>query len=744
MDSGQPARLFPTNVPDRQWCRFDAAGFSTPVSGVIFRPARAPCCGMPLGGVATGCIDVDVRGVWGFSSLFNMLYPEKAFAGQRGNVFTAPLTRKTPAYLPMLGLALGDTTWVLASREVLDGGMLSVCADPVFVDRHATTCVPPLAGVLGAQEIHYWGHYPVVDIEYELEPVASSPPPLSVGLRAWSPFIPGDIEPSSAPCAFFELHLRNDTPSAQRGTLAFSFPGPIPPDTEGGLTYDGTASFHNPPPAWPAFPPAPARFTRRTFESGALQAVEVGDGSHSYVIGLMSPQEVRFGASLGRDGAAWTAIDHGLPEAGLKDPGASVAVPFALAAGEEQVLHLVLAWYAPEWLGAGDHRYTSMYARQFGSAIDVAVHMAPLRAGLLRRVLAWQQVIYAESQLPDWLQETLINNLALIPETTYWAVANPPLGDWCHQGGCFGMLESPRGCPQIECNPCTFYGNLPIVFFFPELARSQLEAYRRYQRADGAAPFVIGRWGPPDMATPGWDWQISLNGPVYAILVDRLWQRTGDAEVLHAFYQSVKRTMAFTMDLNPTPEGVISMPADNRGMEWFEWGEWLGMCSHLGAIRLAALRIVERMARALGDTPFEAQCRQWCAAGTAAMEEKLWVDADAGATAGGYYLNFYEEKTGRRSDAIMGYQLDGEWVANMHGVPGVFRADRVPVVLDTIRRCNMPAARCGALSFANADGRALSPDEKIVEYGSSFIFLPEIMMLAIPANASSALTIIRT
>ena len=80
---------------------------------------------------------------------------------------------------------------------------------------------------------------------------------------------------------------------------------------------------------------------------------------------------------------------------------------------------------------------------------------------------------------------------------------------------------------------CTFYGNLPVVFFFPELARSQLEGYRHYQREDGAAPFVIGRWGPPDMATPGWDWQISLNGPVYAILADRLWQRHLDACVRH-------------------------------------------------------------------------------------------------------------------------------------------------------------------------------------------------------------------
>lgn len=176
------------------------------------------------------------------------------------------------------------------------------------------------------------------------------------------------------------------------------------------------------------------------------------------------------------------------------------------------------------------------------------------------------------------------------------------------------------------------------------------------------------------------------------------------------------------MDLQSAAEGVISMPADNVGMEWFEWGEWLGMCAHLGGIRLATLRIAERMAEAMGDAEFAEQCRRWFADGSSAMEEKMWT--------GSYYLNYYEEETDRKSDVVMGYQLDGEWVADFHGVPGGFRADRVPIVLDTIRRYNMPAVVCGALSFATPNGEPVMPEEKIVEYGSDFIFLPEIMMLA--------------
>jgi uncharacterized protein (DUF608 family) len=713
-------RLFETDLPALAWREFEAVGFSGLVSGVIFRPDAPPCCGAPLGGIATGCVDIDVRGVLGLESLFNLLHPEIGFAGERGNTFIAPLTRKLPSYEPFLGLATGGKTWVLAARSILEGGLVDTCVDPVFIARRDSVELAPVVGVAAAQEIHYWGHYPVIDIEYELENGGTEPAPMSAGLRAWAPFVPGDVEASSTPCAFFEVHVRNESDVVQGVTLAFSFPGPVPPGFEGEIGRSGHPSTRASD--WPPIPGLPGGVTRRLFRRDGLRALEVSDGTRGYALGVLDGRGARFGGSLGRNGDAWAAIERALPDPAPDARGTSVAVDLVLGPNENTVVRLVLGWYAPDWQGRRENRYTAMYRKRFGSAGEVGEWAVPRYQELLRRVLSWQEVIFAEAGLPPWLRDVLINNLALIPETTYWAVAEPPLGEWCYDDGFFGMLESPRGCPQIECNPCTFYGNLPIVFFFPELARSQLEGYRHYQREDGAAPFLIGSWGPPDMASPSWNWQVSLNGPVYAVLVDRLWQRTGDDAVLRAFYPSVKQNAVFTMNLRATPEGPISMPAENVGMEWFEWGEWLGMCAHLGGIRLAALRIVERMAEAVGDTEFAGRCRAWLADGSRAMEEKMW--------AGGYYLNYYEEESGLKSEVVMGYQLDGEWVAECHGVRGVFRPDRVPVVLDTIRRCNVPPVVCGALSFATREGEPVAPGEKIVAYGSDFIFLPEIMMLA--------------
>ncbi|MBU7004994.1 MAG: hypothetical protein HXS50_05465, partial [Theionarchaea archaeon] len=60
--------LFPTDLPGSRWTRFRAEGFPDPVCGVIYRLSRPATCGMPLGGLDTGCIDLETSGMWGYST----------------------------------------------------------------------------------------------------------------------------------------------------------------------------------------------------------------------------------------------------------------------------------------------------------------------------------------------------------------------------------------------------------------------------------------------------------------------------------------------------------------------------------------------------------------------------------------------------------------------------------------------------------------------------------------------------
>jgi uncharacterized protein (DUF608 family) len=200
---------------------------------------------------------------------------------------------------------------------------------------------------------------------------------------------------------------------------------------------------------------------------------------------------------------------------------------------------------------------------------------------------------------------------------------------------------------------------------------------------------------------------------------------TPDQRYAREFYPMLKRNMIYTVNLRTTPQytvgqRIISMPDKNEGTEWFEAPEpgWSGMTAHIGGLHLAQLRIVERLAIRIGDTAFARQCADWIRAGAEAMQKWLWT--------GGYYLNYYEPETGKKSDWVFGYQLDGEWVTDHHGLASALPKDHVRSILKTIKLCNIAVTKYGAVNYANADGTPAG----VKGYGTYSYFPPEALMLA--------------
>ncbi len=148
-----PDRLFPTDLPEREWSEFAAHGYEAPVSGLIHRGTNPPVCGVPLGGIDTGCLDIEARGLLGYATIFNSLMP-----------------RRGPVNLPFLGMSLGRQTWVLSTLPL--GWRDGVTWYDLYSGQH-------FAAARTASEIHYWGHYPVADMVFETDA------PVGVAVRAW-------------------------------------------------------------------------------------------------------------------------------------------------------------------------------------------------------------------------------------------------------------------------------------------------------------------------------------------------------------------------------------------------------------------------------------------------------------------------------------------------------------------------------------------------------------------------------
>jgi len=122
-----------------------------------------------------------------------------------------------------------------------------------------------------------------------------------------------------------------------------------------------------------------------------------------------------------------------------------------------------------------------MYATRYNGPLEVAQFLTANHASLLQRIFAWQEVVYGEGKLPQWLRDSLIHMLYLFPVNSFWAAARPPIGPWCRpEDGLFGLLDGIVEDPAIEPIPDTFYANAPLVFFFPDLALSTLRGYKAY------------------------------------------------------------------------------------------------------------------------------------------------------------------------------------------------------------------------------------------------------------------------
>ena len=701
-------RLFPAGLLQAAWQTFPAQGYRDAVTGIIYRGEPRPTCGMPLGGLDTGCLDIEPNGLLGYCTLFNELIEPRRLLN-----------------LPFMGYCLhGRTRLLITDVKAKADAPADAIAQHQFPPTDYTPRFHdlPLAEVDRCRSVEYWGHFPILDLEYE------TGDELGVGVRAFSPFLPGDTGTSLLPGAAFRIRLRNRSARPVQGSFLFSFPG-----FDGDLHADRDGIDYA-----PAALDAPWEGRKVSLRSAdPAQAA-------AYALAVASSAGAcAWGAGLDADAEAWLRAGEALPQPAAGTSGLSVRIPFALEAGQCPTRSLWLAWHAPVWRAGGSpqHKetrgFTHMYARVYPD-VEAALRVLLARdEAILERIIGWQETLYAAPDVPGWLADALINVLHLLPECSVWSQAGPPLEPWVDpERGLFALNECPRGCPQLECLPCSFYGNVPLYYFFPDAVLSTLHGYKGYQLADGRPPWIFGgvtasdpaRREPYDLAAPDKGYQTVLNGACYVAMADRYWRIAGDDGFLRAFWDSLKRCNDFALNLRPDygPSQVVAMPTpgtDGHALgdtEWFEAPEpgWKGYVTHAGGIRLAQVAIMRRMALAMGDAAYAARCADWLQAGQQALEDVLWNEI--------CYWNFKEPETGSQSDLVFGYQLDGQWIARAHGLEGVFPPDRVATTLDTIRAVNCRLSQSGAVNYARTDGRAAP----VGGYGPFSYFPPELFMLS--------------
>jgi uncharacterized protein (DUF608 family) len=240
-------------------------------------------------------------------------------------------------------------------------------------------------------------------------------------------------------------------------------------------------------------------------------------------------------------------------------------VSMTLAPHARRRVRFAVGWSFPSWRDSGSELHFNRYSQRFENA-DKAAAFALANAGtLLRRICAWQTAIY-QSSLPAWTRDALIQGLYSLAKNSVW-IARTRADEWWGDNGWFTHSESHTGCPIVETMVCRIHGHFPLLWFFPELEETTLNAFRHFQISDGEIPFCFGQ--PTSMRDPRYHCQHPLNSGQYAQMVDQLHLRTSDAAVLRRFYDSAKRAIRYQYSLDDDGCGLVHEQAHVRpGEAW--------------------------------------------------------------------------------------------------------------------------------------------------------------------------------
>jgi uncharacterized protein (DUF608 family) len=381
--------------------------------------------------------------------------------------------------------------------------------------------------------------------------------------------------------------------------------------------------------------------------------------------------------------------------AGKGTHSVEVTVP---SQGQKRVA-FVVAWYAPIWRDSSTEPRYNRYSQRFRSAGEVAEFGHRNRQVLLERVLAWQGEVYRSAN-PPWLQDALVQGLYNHAMNSVW-IARTRHDDWWGEDGWFVLNHTHRAGPLVEPLPCRHQGHFPLLFFFPDLEATTMDAFRHYQVSNGEIPFCFGM--RTSMRDPQFECQHPVNSGHYAQMVHRLFLRTGNKGQLMGFYDSAKRAIRYQYTLDNDNSGLVNeQPHDPPGEAWsanqmYDSWPWQGVSSYVAGTWLATLQTGKRLAELAGDHDFAAECSERLARANQSFEQRLWN--------GSYYNLWSNKEAGTSNSTCLNNQLIGEWCSRVAGLGGALPPDHVGKALDAIEKLNMAATSYGLMDGVTSDGK---------------------------------------
>jgi uncharacterized protein (DUF608 family) len=629
--------------------------------------SQLPRSGMALGGIGTGGFEIRQDGGFFHWSIYNN-WP--LFTGAR-----YPFNEKQSLFF-MLWVKPENENQRLVLLQIEDGH------DAAAIERHEFQYMFPW--ISGVDTIHYKASVPFAELDFEQDGL-----PLRVRLRAWSPFIPGNVKDSALPLAYFDFAIEStgDRPldvqilAVARNAVGYDQPGRI--------------------------------YVNRRVQDGDFSAVVMENGQ-------MDPAAQTTGtvclSSFHKTSTAYSGWEHHhpyyerllreypMPEvddtAGRnntdKTTGASTAaarcfVTLARAAhlptcGSRLDHTFAYSWHFPNLYGrplSDDPNYSTedpcghdrfeghAYAAHFGSAEAVARYAQTHLARLRGETEAFHRTFF-DSSLPGFVLDQINSQLNTFRTST-----------WLTQTGLYGVLEGlshMQPYAGVGTTDVAMYGQIATSLLFPDLDRLTVDLWRKFQsRETGIVVHSVlcNSFTIPAGEASGHRLDMPAQF-VFQALRAALWN--ADRAWIESVWPDAKAALAYVLrerdqngDHLPDMEGIMCS-YDNFPM--------FGVAPFVVTQWLAALALALNVARQLGDDDFLAEYAGHLENGRATLEATTW---------NGRYFKLYsdhQEGNPRGEDGCMVDQILGEGAARQLGLPALIDPAKTATALRSILAMN--------------------------------------------------------
>ncbi|HWQ91896.1 MAG TPA: GH116 family glycosyl hydrolase, partial [Clostridia bacterium] len=427
-----------------------------------------------------------------------------------------------------------------------------------------------------------------------------------------------------------------------------------------------------------------------------------------------------------KDVAEAAVVERAPVTEGGHSPGASLFVPFKLAAGQTRKIVVRLSWYVgrtnlrigkdlPGITAPTDEtaKHRPWYAGKFSDINSVSFAWRDRYEELRKKSARFSDCFY-DSTLPPEVVEAVAANLTILKSPTVMRQTDGRL--WCWEG-----CSDNSGCCHGTCTHVWNYAQA-IPHLFPALERTLRET--EFGPSQSPAGHQTFRSAIPIRPVDP-DFHAAADGQLGGIMkMFRDWRISGDTEWLRKLWPRVKQSLDYCIETwDPGHKGVLEEPHHNTYDIEF-WGPD-GMCSsfYLGALQAAII-----MGKALQDeVPLYSELLR---KGLRFVETDLYD--------GEYFIQRIEWKNLRASNPVENksmvgnyspearelleregpkYQYGkgclsdgvlGSWLALVSGVGQVFDCDKVASHLRAVHRYNLkwdlsdfanpqrPSYACGA------------------------------------------------